>query len=107
MSGENGQLPLFDYTKARDARDAGIARVVDNKADWLEEVRQWALAYCDSHGTVTADDVRRVYATPAGYHYNVWGGIFTDRRFKWTGRFAHSANVAGHANTIRVWMRRR
>jgi hypothetical protein len=97
-------LPLFDAAAARDARDAGIERVTVGRDTWLEDVRRWALNRISESGSITSDDVRRAWKLPDGAHYNLWGAVFNDARFRPVGH-AHSKIRQGHGNKIRVWGR--
>jgi hypothetical protein len=65
---------LFDYAKAKAARDAGIDRVMKG-----EEVFKVAIAkYIDNlpHGWVgTGEDIRRAWTGVQPHHVNCWGAI--------------------------------
>jgi hypothetical protein len=55
---------------------------------------------------VTADDVMLEWVQRGGRVHdfgNSMGGLFKDRRFKWTGRFIKSVRIHSHGNLIRVW----
>lgn len=101
----SGSPTLFDVARAREARDAGISQVAWNKDEWLAYVRERALRIINMNGVVTADDLRIHCPTPEGFHPNIWGAVFKDKRFKWTGRYTTSSKVSSHARVIRVWGR--
>ena len=101
----NGHQPtLWDAAEAREARDAGIERVSNGKAVWLEDVRAWALFRIDTRGQVTSDDVRRVWMLPEGASPSLYGAVWRDRRFRAIGS-THSVMKQRHANRIYIWGR--
>ena len=92
---------LFDYADAKAARDAGVSKISENNASWVERARTAAIDICQRRGEVTSDDLRKIVPSPA--HPNAWGAVFRSAVFAWTGRYVQSQAVSRHAGMQRVW----
>jgi hypothetical protein len=100
------QLNLFDLPTALEQRDKGILAAAEGKPRLIVEARSIALEYAARHGTVTADDVQRVWVERGGGVHdlgNATGAIFRDERFEFTGRYIKSVRIHGHGNLLRIW----
>ncbi len=94
-------LPGFE---GRALRDKGIERVSapTRAQEWLWGAREWAVSLASWYGSVTADDVRRVWPLWEGLHHNLIGAIFKDPRFIPVGD-AQATHPAAHARRVRRW----
>ena len=95
------QLTLDDAL-ARKA--AGLDRVEATHPDFVPRLRAAARAYAIRHGTVTADDVRRL-ADELGLRPrspNAWGAIFAGRGWAKVGE-RPSAVLTNHGHRNPVW----
>lgn len=99
-------MNLFDFEKAKAARDAGMALAAE-KSDLLSEWRRIALeiALKRSDRRVSIDDVgeevqRRGLPSSLG---NAAGSLFKERHWVFTGDRINSKKVSSHAREIKVW----
>ncbi len=96
----------MDLFTARRRRDAGIARVSNKNATFLETLRSVARMICRQKGYVTSDDLREWVSQHPEIgepsHYNVYGAVFHRSEFE-PGEFVVSKQVQGHSNRIRLW----
>jgi len=96
---------VFDFDEAIRRRDRGIRQVAHNNHLFLKEARMRAIELAKIRGEITCDDIRELCSAidlePA--NPNVWGALFKDKRFEFTGKYKRSALVQGHGNLQRVW----
>ena len=95
------QLTLDD---ALERKAAGLDRVEGTHPDFVPRLRAAARAYAMLHGTVTADDVRRI-ADELGLrprHPNAWGTIFRGPGWIKAG-YRKSERPSAHAHENPVW----
>jgi len=102
--------PPRDSTKAREARDAGIAQVLDHNEAW----RIAALAEMEKlfRGWVgTAEDIRINITPKVGVpkHPNAWGGLMNAALkrgwFTPTGKWISPTDVKSHSRPTREYRR--
>jgi hypothetical protein len=103
----NNNGPLFHSRAAAEkAKTKGIVRVSDSNERWLACAREYAIAYCEKHGTVCADDVRQEMEGVRQWrptHQNAYGGIFRGKAWRWAGEYRQSTAVSRHAGLQRMW----
>lgn len=94
------QLTLED---ALARKVAGLARVAGTHPDFVPRLRAAARAYALQHGTVTADDVRRL-AGELGLrprHPNAWGAVLSGKGWVKVGeRASEVPSNHGHRNSV-------
>lgn len=82
----------------------GMARAETRAVSFVQRLRPAVKAFAIAHGSVTADDARRLAAelglTPG--HKNVWGIIFRERGWKLVG-YRPSTIRSNHAHRNPVW----
>lgn len=94
----------------RDGRrraDDGLARVEAHQADFVQRLRQEAIRWALTHGSVTADDVRRRAAVLGlqAPHRNAWGAIFRGPGWRRVGDAPSSIPTNhGHRNPRWAWV---
>jgi len=93
----------FNQQLAIQFRESGIKQCADNNQHFLRVARNIALALARKNGSVTSDDVRRNCPLDP-LHPNAYGGIFKDRRFKWSGEFRQSHLVSRRGGLQRLWV---
>ena len=82
----------------------GIEQVTYNNQDFVQMMRNYALAHAQKHGTVTADDMREL-ARARGIeplHPNAWGAVFSSKDFRGVD-YTKSRTPSCHGRAIRVW----
>lgn len=97
------QLALDDGFRRK---DAGLERVEGTHPDFVPKLRAAARAFAIRHGTVTADDVRRL-AEEMGLrprHPNAWGAIFHGPGWIKVG-YRRSEVPSNHGHENPVWRR--
>ena len=100
------QPSLFDAVESQRRKVAGMARAAGGRDGWLRYAREVAVSIARERGSVCADDVRAAgVQTPPNTSANIWGSLFKDERFEFTG-FTHSKRPEAHSNLIRLWMLR-
>ena len=93
-----------DLFHAEQLRDDGLDRAEGNNSSWIELAREYAVAFCKRHDTVSADDIRD-WAERLNYwpeHSNAWGALFRPKCWVFVG-WVQSKHAANHARAIRVW----
>jgi hypothetical protein len=103
----------MSLTEGMAARDAGIEQAQYSLPGWnislLEEARGLARTLAYKNGTVTADDVVKVYRLHGidltAKLGNAMGSLFRDSGWRWTGKYIKSKRAHAHANLLRVWER--
>jgi len=98
------QLEL-DLEAGRAGKKRGLDAVEGNNPSFVRQLRAAAKAHSLRHGSVTADDIRRIAAeeglTPT--HKNAWGAIFRGRGWQKVGERA-SVIATNHAHRNPVWV---
>jgi hypothetical protein len=100
---EKPQL-AFDLGAGREAAERGVAAVESHNADFVARLREAAKAHAICHGSVTADDVRRLAAAMnlRPKHRNCWGAIFSGRGWRRVGE-QPSRLTSNHAHVNPIW----
>ena len=101
-------MPLFDESLSREAREEGLDRAGSPlaRSRFLAEA-QGVAAWLAETGDVTADDVVRYYNN-LGIDINLelgpaMGLVFRGSQWTWTGEVRNSSRVGRHAGALRVW----
>lgn len=95
----------FDLKEAIDLKEQGKNLVSEHGPDFLDIMREVAVAIARRKGSVTSDDLR-LYATQNGivpHNQNAWGAVFRGAKWRCDG-FTRSTLVSNHARTIRRWV---
>jgi len=80
------QASLFDFARACELRDLGIAQASSYPADnYTAQAREVAARIAWQYGRVTADDIWREFPPPANISRAAMGPIFRDKRFQLIG----------------------
>jgi len=102
------QPTLLDWQIAvgESRKASGMARAVArDRFGFLGAMRAHALGYLEQHGTVTIDEcrdfARRIGADAPSP--GVWGSVFSDPRFRDTGRTVRSVWPTSNRRKITVW----
>ena len=85
-------------------RDLGIEIVESNNSLFVAMMRDAAIDHAKAHGTVTADDMRRL-AVDMGIepaHPNAWGAVFRTPELTHVG-IVQSKTPTCHARLIQIW----
>lgn len=85
-------------------KQLGMDLVQEHNPDFVNIVRDYALAYAADHGTVSADELR-VWARDEGIvprHPNAWGCVFRGKSFKKVG-YRPSVYPPSHGRVIAIW----
>jgi len=100
----SAQISIFDISAGRHARDAGIARIIDTNATFVETARGIARLLARRIGVVCMDDVRKVLndygITPK--HQNAFGAVFKGDEWVAVG-WKQSEIPSNHGRPVRSW----
>ena len=83
-------------------KESGLDSVEQNNLTWVERMRLWAKIHADIHGSVSADDVRRLAKDDEPDHPNAYGSIFRPKEWRCVGRKV-SETASCHGREIKVW----
>lgn len=101
--GADDSPSLFDAAKARELRDLGIEIVSSWPNDeWVKNARRIAVRLAQINGTVSSDDVQRIFPRPDAIHPNATGAIFHCKELKMVG-LKSSERIPSHARRIGVY----
>ncbi len=103
----NDQL-AFDLSAGLVAREDGMNRAANNRAELLEIARTLVrkAALKNIHRTATADDASEGLARigwSADALGNAAGSLFRGKEWEFTGTWSPSRRVTNHAHQNRVW----
>lgn len=93
------QIGLFE---GRRRRDAGIKKVSQDFAWWLEQARHLAVQIAKRKGFVSSDDIHKVCPLPDTAHHNLMGAVFKDKQFDPVG-YCPSTRPSAHGRIIRIY----
>lgn len=92
MTGLQGDL-FPDLPEGQRRRDAGIAQVSDNNAEWLERCYAEADRFIAGRREFTGEDIRFHCADTVGHpaHHNAWGALIN--QLVRAGKIVHTGRL--------------
>lgn len=108
------------FGSGEERKREGRSRVSGTNSTWVSIMREVAIGFSKSNGSVWIDDLRRWAdangCTPEKYcdkcaeggcervHQNAWGALFKGNDWLWTGEHRKSLYATNHHRDVRVWV---